>query len=33
MGNIGTAIKQKLQQSFNPSHLEVIDESLSLIHI
>jgi len=32
MGNIGTAIKQKLQQSFNPSHLEVIDESHKHAH-
>jgi len=27
MGIIGTAIKQKLEQNFNPSQLEVIDES------
>jgi len=27
MGIIGTAIKEKLQDRFNPSHLEVIDES------
>ena len=27
MGIIATAIKEKLQDRFNPSHLEVIDES------
>ena len=27
MGKIGTAIKEKLTGAFNPSHLEVIDES------
>ncbi len=27
MGLIATAIKEKLTESFNPSHLEVIDES------
>ena len=27
MGIIGDAIKEKLQDRFNPSHLEVIDES------
>lgn len=32
MGNIGSAIKEKLEQSFNPSHLEVIDESHKHAH-
>ncbi len=32
MGIIGTAIKGKLEQSFNPSHLEVIDESHKHAH-
>ncbi len=27
MGKIGLAIKEKLTEKFNPSHLEVIDES------
>ncbi|MBC6402100.1 MAG: BolA family transcriptional regulator [Hyphomonadaceae bacterium] len=27
MGKIATAIKEKLQTAFNPSHLDVIDES------
>lgn len=27
MGKIGSAIKEKLTTAFNPSHLEVIDES------
>lgn len=27
MGIIGSAIKEKLTNSFNPSHLEVIDQS------
>ncbi len=27
MGIIGTAIKEKLTEAFNPSHLEVMDES------
>ena len=32
MGAIGTAIKQKLQDRFNPSQLEVIDESHKHAH-
>lgn len=32
MGNIGSAIKEKLEKSFNPSHLEVIDESHKHAH-
>ena len=32
MGIIGSAIKEKLEQSFNPSHLEVIDESHKHAH-
>jgi len=32
MGNIGSAIKEKLNQSFNPSQLEVIDESHKHAH-
>ncbi len=32
MGIIGTAIKEKLEQSFNPSHLEVRDESHKHAH-
>ena len=32
MGIIGSAIKEKLNQSFNPSHLEVIDESHKHAH-
>ena len=27
MGNIGVSIKEKLSKAFNPSHLEVRDES------
>ena len=27
MGKIGPAIKEKLTEAFNPSHLEVLDES------
>ena len=27
MGVIATAIKQKLEKSFNPTHLEVLDQS------
>lgn len=27
MGNIATAIKEKLEKAFSPSHLEIIDES------
>jgi len=32
MGIIASAIKEKLKQSFNPSHLEVIDESHKHAH-
>ena len=32
MGIIGLAIKQKLEQNFNPSQLEVIDESSKHAH-
>jgi len=32
MGIIGTAIKDKLEQTFNPSQLEVIDESSKHAH-
>lgn len=32
MGNIGTAIKEKLTVAFNPSQLEVIDESAKHAH-
>lgn len=32
MGIIGTAIKEKLEQNFNPSQLEVIDESSKHSH-
>lgn len=32
MGIITSAIKQKLEQMFNPSHLEVIDESHKHAH-
>lgn len=32
MGIIGTAIKEKLENAFNPSQLEVIDESHKHAH-
>ncbi len=32
MGIIAAAIKQKLTESFNPSHIEVIDESHKHAH-
>lgn len=32
MGIIASSIKEKLKQSFNPSHLEVIDESQKHAH-
>ena len=32
MGIIGTAIKEKLEEAFNPSQLEVIDESHKHAH-
>lgn len=32
MGNIGTAIKEKLTLAFNPSQLEVIDDSANHAH-
>ncbi len=32
MGIIGTAIKEKLERYFNPSQLEVIDESANHAH-
>ena len=32
MGIIASAIKEKLEKSFNPSHLEVIDESHKHAH-
>lgn len=32
MGIIGTAIKEKLEETFNPSQLEVIDESSKHAH-
>lgn len=32
MGTIGKSIKQKLEQNYNPSHLEVIDESANHAH-
>lgn len=32
MGIIGKSIKQKLELNFNPSHLEVIDESEKHAH-
>lgn len=32
MGVLGESIKRKLQESFNPTHLEVIDESAKHSH-
>ena len=32
MGIIGTAIKEKLERNFNPSQLQVIDESAKHAH-
>ena len=32
MGIIGTAIKQKLEENFNPSQLDVVDESSKHAH-